>query len=40
MDETSSTNIYDKPLEAFITIDCENKSQLLSFSIMNDESKE
>lgn len=40
IDDTSGTNIYDKPLEIMIVIDAEKKSQILGFSILKDQQKE
>ena len=36
IDDTSGTNIYDLPLEAAITVDCEGRSQLLAFALLED----
>ena len=40
IDDTSGTNVYDKPLEIMIVIDPEKKSQILGFSILKDQQKE
>lgn len=36
IDDTAKTNLYDLPVEVIIVIDEENKSQILSFSFLQD----